>query len=289
MKKHLLLAALVLSGVCLQAQLAWFQIGTEWTYEMYIGWNPATGLYRMVIEKEVELGDGNLWMRFRRYHIESNSSTALYFARQEGDKVWVGPGTQILVYDFSLRPGDTLFFGTWRHYAVLDTGSVLMAGQIRRTQTIAHSDLNYPLLLVEGIGPVGNPDEPNNPYFCSFFFLNADFCHAPLDGTTAYFRCFADMNGSYSPFETCLVNADAVDAHDSVQFWPNPANDRLFVQGNCRALQLCDALGRVVLEEKMLTGDMAEIRTSHLANGMYLLLCHFADGQVAVRKVVFSR
>ncbi len=54
-------------------------------------------------------------------------------------------------------------------------------------------------------------------------------------------------------------------------------------------LQLCDALGRVVLEEKMLAGDVAEIRTSHLPNGMYLLLCHIADGQMAVRKVVLSR
>ncbi len=291
MKKHLLLAALVLSGVCLQAQLAWFQIGDEWTFEVYKGWFPeVSGLNRIKIEKEVNLG-GESWMWLRRYHYLDSSPNAYHYARQEGDKiyVWGGVNSKRLVYDFSLVPGDTLKFIPSYYYAVLDTGSVFLAGQVRRTQTVQHSFINYPLLLVEGIGAVGNPEDSDDKYACSYIFLDADFCHAAGDGTTAYFRCFGNTQGVYAPFEGCLVSADKLDAPTPVRVWPNPANDRLFVQGNCRMLQLCDAQGRIVLEEKRFAGNTTEIPTCQLPNGLYFLICRFDGGEIYTHKVVLSR
>lgn len=293
MKKLPLLSLFLFLSVRAQTQPAWFLPGTEWTYEMYFGWVASPpGLYRLVVHDEV-IRDGELWMRLRRYYSDPGQpgNSVFYFARQEGDKVysWDGPGASTCIYDFSLQPGDTLFFSGWHYYAVLDTGSVFLAGQIRRTQTIAHSDLAYsPLLLVEGIGPIGNPNDPHNQYACSFLFLHKDNCHVQTDGTTAYFRCFADSSGGYAPFGTCLVNAGAADAPTPVQVWPNPAGDRLYIRGDCRALLLYDARGHMVLEQKMRTGDTAEIPVDQLPEGAYFLVCCLENGKIYVHKAALS-
>ena len=296
MKKLPLLSLFLLLGVRAQTQPAWFLPGAEWTYEMYFGWMASPpGLYRLVVHDEV-IRDGEPWVRLRRYYSDPGQpgNSVFYYARQEGGKVfsWDGPGASTCIYDFSLRPGDTLFFTSWRYYAVLDTGSVFMAGQTRRTQTIAHSDPAYPplLLLVEGIGPTGNPNDPHNQFACSFLFLHDYYCHVQTDGTTAYFRCFADPDGAvYAPFGTCLVNTGTADVPAPVHVWPNPAGDRLFVRGDCQSLLLYDACGRALLEQKIRAGDTVEIPVTQLPDGAYFLVCRLENGKTYVHKTVLSR
>jgi len=291
--KHLFFAfALLLLCPGAQAQ-QWLQDGDQWAYYVTTGWNaPNYGMHRLVVEGDTTV-DGQSWKKLTYYQITVPPST--YLARAEGSQVYSRKewnNEVFKIYDFALVPGDTVQYNTNGRYVIRDTGSINAAGQIRRTQTVRLVGSNADMFFIEGIGFTGNPQEPDNPNVCSFLLLNIPYCMGAVDGYSLYFRCFSSAQGAmYSPFNDCLIlHTDASTASISpVRVWPNPANDRLFVQGNCRALQLCDALGRVILEEKMLAGDVSEIRTSHLANGMYLLLCHFDDGQVAVRKVVFSR
>lgn len=294
-KQNLLLALLLTSALSASAQpTPWFQIGNEWTYDMYLGWNPLYGLHRLVIIDDVMLGDNKLWTRFRRYHPDGGNNL-FYYARQEGEKIYScngGLNAGTCIYDFAMQPGDTLFLHfSWRYYTVEDTASVFMAGRMRRTQTIRFSDPMYqgPLLLVEGIGPVGNPQEPGNPGFCSFFFLDHSFCHAPVDGMSAFFRCFADANGVYAPFAGCLVSSGEAESPDAIRVWPNPAHERLFVQGAFRTVELFDTHGRLVTTETTIPDGQTEIQIGHLPSGVYWLRCQTRGGELAVRKVVVAR
>lgn len=276
MKKLILLGCFALANVGVQAQsFPWLQIGNEWTYDLYLGWNPLHGLHRIVIDKEVVLDNNVSWMRFRRNHVQGGNNL-FYYARQEGDKIYTRDlsGQSICIYDFAMLPGDTLFFTpSLGYYAVLDTGSAFIAGRVRRTQTIQLSNWGYqnPLLVVEGIGPVSNPQDPNNQYVCSFFFLNMHFCHAAVDGMSAYFKCFSDIDGIYAPFDACLVSTDEAEAPVPIRVWPNPTSERLFVQGAFHAYQMFDAVGRLVLSQSGTAGDVTEIPTTHLPNGVYFL------------------
>lgn len=294
MKKQILLFALLLASVfgATAQTTPWFQVGNEWTYDMYLGWNPSQGLHSIVILDEVTLGGTVPWMRFRRRHADGGN-LKFYYARQEGEKIYSlgGPGaTPECIYDFGMQPGDTLFFTPFKYYTVLDTGSIFAAGRMRRTQTVRHSDPYYSLLLlVEGIGPVGNPEEPGSPNFCSFFFLNEDFCHAFGDGMSAYFRCYADADGVYAPFAGCLVSSGEAESPDAIRVWPCPAKERLFVQGDFRAVELFDSRGRFVPTETTRNNSQSEIRIGHLPSGVYWLRCRTEHGELTFRKVVVSR
>lgn len=296
MKKQFLLFAILLNAALgATAQTSpWFQIGNEWTYDLYLGWNPQWGLHRFVITSEVTLpGASGTWMRFSRSHANGGNNK-FYYARQEGEKIYslsnLG-ATPVCIYDFGMIPGDTLSLGApFRYYTVQDTGTLFLAGRMRRTQTIKHSSPSYSLLLiVEGIGPVGNPEEPGNPGICSFFFLNEDFCHASTDGMTAYFRCFADADGVYAPFAGCLVSSDEPESPDAPRVWPNPANEQLFVQGDFRRIELFDAQGRFVPIEPTFHDGQAETRIGHLPNGVYWLRCQTARGEMSFQRIVVAR
>ncbi|MBK9335933.1 MAG: T9SS type A sorting domain-containing protein [Lewinellaceae bacterium] len=291
--KQFFVASALLSLCSLAQAQQWLQDGDQWAYYVTTGWNaPNYGMHRLVVEGDT-IVDGLSWKKLTYYQITVPPST--YLSRAEGDQVfsrkeWTNEVFKI--YDFALVPGDTVQYNTNGRYVLRDTGSINVAGQIRRTQTVRLVGSSADLFFIEGIGFTGNPQEPDNPNVCSFLLLNIAYCMGFVDGYSFYFRCFRSAQGGlYSPFDDCLVlhTEASTSSKSPVRVWPNPANDRLFVQGNCRALQLCDARGRVVLEEKMPAGDVAEIQTSHLPNGMYLLFCRFDDGQVAVQKVVFSR
>jgi len=289
MKKLLCIPLVVLFYTSSCAQVQWFQTGDEWTYDIHIGWYPYNGLHRLLVDKEVELA-GKPWMRLLR-HNPQYGGFSLFYVRQEGDRVYTlgYNNTEICLYDFSLYPGDTLFlsaFGQSPRYVILDTGSVFMAGQPRRTQTVKHSSLYYPLLLVEGIGPVGNPDEPNTPHYCAYFFINDNFCHLQGDGMSAYFKCFGSTNGVYAPFEGCLVDTKEQETTTPVQVWPNPADERLTVQGDCLTLRLFDSQGRFVYESTPLPESIqSEIPTADLPNGVYVLVCRLENGQLFSKRV----
>ncbi len=294
MKKLLCIPLLVLLYTCSYAQVQWFQAGDEWTYYVIKGWFPdVNGLNRLKVDKEVDIL-GEKWIRLFRYNpMSSSSPNEQLFVRQEGEKVFLRNGNppNIPLYDFSLVPGDTLFFSTfsqWPHYVILDTGRVFLVGQERRTQTVQHSSgsVNYPLLLVEGIGPVGNPLEPAANYFCSYLVLFDNFCNAAGDGTSTFFRCFGNPQGVYAPFEGCLVDTKEQETAAPVQVWPNPADERLIVQGDCNALRLFDSQGRLVYESTPEPENVqVEILTANLPNGVYVLVCRLENGKLFSKRV----
>lgn len=268
----------------------WFQMGNEWTYDLYLGWNPQWGLHRFVIGGEITLGASGTWTRIVRSHA-SGGNTKFYYARQEGEKIYsisgLG-GTPVCIYDFGMQPGDTLFFSPLNYYTVQDTGSIFAAGRIRRTQTVRPSNDYYtPLLLVEGIGPVWNPEQPGDNV-CSFFFLNEYFCHAFGDLMSAYFRCYADADGSYAPFDGCLVSNSDLHSPESLKVWPNPAADYLYAAGDFCTAELFDAQGRSIPTQMTYHEGLAKIPISHLPNGVYWLRCQNERGDQCYKSVVVA-
>jgi len=293
MIKLLSIPLVVLLYTCSHAQVQWFQPGDEWTYDVFKGWSPdVNGLNRLKVDKEVIILGEKLTRLLRHNPMNSGSANEILLVRQEGEKVFLqngGPGSSIPLYDFSLIPGDTLFFfaGSERpNYVILDTGRVFLVGQERRTQTVQHSSISYPLLLVEGIGPVGNPLEPAANYFCSYLVLIDNFCNAAGDGTSAFFRCFGNHQGVYAPFAGCLVDTEEQETTTPVRVWPNPADERLTVQGDCLALRLFDSQGRFVYESTPLPESIqSEIPTADLPNGVYVLVCRLENGQLFSKRV----
>jgi len=289
MKKLLCIPLVMLLYTCSYAQVQWFQSGDEWTYDIYTSWIPElTGTCRLYVNQDVTI-TGQTWKRLIRTFPENGGGAGFFYVRQESDKVFVGQlsGSKTLIYDFSLGPGDTLIMGPWSWYTVLDTGSVFLAGQVRRTQTIEHIDWHYtPLVLVEGIGATIDPNNPTNKVTCSYLFLNQDFCHNSGDGMNAYFRCFGNPQGVYAPFEGCLVDTEEQETTTPVQVRPNPADERLMVQGACLALRLFDSQGRLVYESAPEPENVqVEIPTADLPNGVYVLVCRLENGQLFSKRV----
>lgn len=114
MIKLLSIPLVVLLYTCSHAQVQWFQPGDEWTYDVFKGWSPdVNGLNRLKVDKEVIILGEKLTRLLRHNPMNSGSANEILLVRQEGEKVFLqngGPGSSIPLYDFSLIPGDTLFF-----------------------------------------------------------------------------------------------------------------------------------------------------------------------------------
>jgi hypothetical protein len=56
-----------------------------------------------------------------------------------------------------------------------------------------------------------------------------------------------------------------------IQFWPNPAGDRIFVKAEASVqADLVDALGKTILSEKM-SAEISEISLKEIPAGLYQL------------------
>ena len=96
-------------------------------------------------------------------------------------------------------------------------------------------------------------------------------------------------NGSQLTFHVHFLNqgVDEMQMVDNVVVRPNPATDRLYVDGEDFAkLEMMNALGQVVLSEVANDGTSVELSLLDLPSGLYLLRVTTGNGNVSTRKVV---
>ncbi len=291
MKKALLPTLLTLWVWSASAQV-WFQVGDRWAYYVTTGWNGGNwGIHTLTVEGDTLIAD-TVWKQV--VYREINMPPTTFYVRAEGERVYhlkapiAGPPKVNLLYDFSLAPGDTLYIAQQQWYVVLDTSTVAVGQQQRRRQTIRWKGSNEHLEVVEGIGMTGRREEPYNA--CAFLLLDIPFCMGAVDGYSFFFQCFRNAQGdeySHVP-ESCSALGAAEVAPFAPKVWPNPAQERLWVEGEYVLLRLFDIQGRLVLETRPAAGEVAELRVGHLPEGVYLLYTLSANGLWGRLRVVFA-
>lgn len=271
----------------------WFQTGDQWVYYVTTGLNfPNWGLHRLTVEGDTLLGD-TLWKKL--VYREISISPTTFLVRAEGQQVihriysYNSPPKAVKIYDFSLRPGDTLRIDSTRWYVIVDTTHMMAGNQQRRVQHFRWKGMGAVYAAVEGIGMTGSAQDPTAERVCSFLLLSVPYCMGFVDGYDFFFRCFSrGGDDRYWPFSICQTLSAPSPTVEPVRVWPNPAQDRFWARGEYRALQLFDAQGRLVWENPAPTSNPLEIPVAHLPRGVYFLWSSADNGAVGVQRVVLA-
>ena len=197
--------------------------------------------------------------------------------------------TDVLVYDFSKIPGDTLprkdYYGYIMYDSIKETSYVTLAdGVIRKQQTVvyksyivgisgdtilANSDQN---IYVEGIGDIENGlFFPISPQYSSYYVsLN---CYKENE---IYLLGDNSCENEDAQFETPTLEGKTIIAY------PNPFKEyfRYEVPYDHSTIRLYTLDGKLVLEQ---VTDLPNgyISTRHIPNGAYIVTCTASDGKVA--------
>ena len=187
----------------------------------------------------------------------------IWLIRQEGRqmRIWVND-TDELLYDFDLHVNDLLPL-SWNNWnddiTVLAVDSVLIGTEMRARFELGNSWAQY---LIEGVGSTNGLFEPISN------FLE---CGYGLD-------CFGMGDESYYPGTwsgSCFITTgiEQLAASDRMEIAPNPARDVISIAGvrPGEVITVHDAIGRVVVRERALTGTM-RLDLSDLPVGPYTVV-----------------
>jgi hypothetical protein len=188
---------------------------------------------------------------------------------------------EILLYDFKLEPGDTIFYTTNLFYAVdyykiVDSvNTVNVNGQIRKRWYLTNSWLDMKDIWIEGIGSVHRYGllYPNDPDIV-------------MDASVPNFGCFKHDTIVYIDGSTCLgtcpctewlVSVDENEIQENeVAIYPNPVSKALQINVvGCKNafdyLQLYSSEGQCVLEKKIMKNENIYLNVEFLAHGLFFI------------------
>ena len=117
--------------------------------------------------------------------------------------------------------------------------------------------------------------------------------HVPWSSDAGMFVTVDSLVQQFLYNEVCIAPSAVIDvqAAPQVDLYPNPAHDVINISSSRQLanITITDQVGRVVSEVKC-QGTSAQVNTSKLAKGMYLLRMSFENGDFAsvVRKVVIN-
>ncbi|MBK7407273.1 MAG: T9SS type A sorting domain-containing protein [Saprospirales bacterium] len=272
----------------LQSQ-TWLADGQTWEYDVTGGWDPS-GYGKLILQVEGDSTVQGVPCK-RLVHYFPNSTKQVVYTYEEQEKVYVyDPYTHVFekIYDFTLVPGDTVFFQWGRKYVIDSVGVAQIAGANRKFQRIqlyGNSLDSGIYLVVEGLGLVSKVDSSLPENDCIFFFLQYSFCDEAVDGRSYRFRCFSDGSNTYDPYGLCTLNGvSEVQKDEELHVFPNPAESAFTIRlgeetAETGLLTLFDQTGRVIWQgEKTLP---ATISTEQWPAGSYYIL--FKDKNATVR------
>ncbi|HFA47424.1 MAG TPA: T9SS type A sorting domain-containing protein [Bacteroidetes bacterium] len=199
MKTSLFFIGFILFTFCGKAQTEFAPIGATWHFEYY-EFVSTVGYEKIVAAKDTMiLGRQAKKLELTRattYYGANgviNTEREDHYIYQTGDTVYhytndsfMAMDDFVILYDFSLVPGDTLFYGSGFHYFVLDSiGTVELNGEEYRSQYGRIPDSE----IADGITIINEKFGAMNDYL---FLDIQDYCF--LDGDCQYFRCYEDSN-----------------------------------------------------------------------------------------------
>lgn len=221
----------------------------------------------------------------------SGLPSTIGFARAAGDVVLFRDtlGVVDTLYDFSLLPGDSVFYpGSISAYVrVEQVSAIVVAGVSHRVIAFEPFLQQVPSFLyerwIEGVGSVHGPLYPRYP---------RNFM-TEVPGDSLRLTCFkrnSVLLWSHPDYPDCVTNiiqgTDDLSGSDrGISMWPNPGAQELMVaseRSTVFAVVLCDAQGRVVLQRTAPQGSNA-IDTSALASGPYTVRVIARDGSIVTR------
>jgi hypothetical protein len=184
----------------------------------------------------------------------------------------------ILLYDFTLQVGDTMFYNyamidntliQREHYKVVtDTGTIMLDnGEIRRTWTLS-SEFVQDDIWVEGIGSITG--------IGLFNPLIADYVLNGFQYRFEYF-CYNDIP-IYDPNDclicSCDINLDINNEKiETFSIFPNPTNGILHIESSINESQSCyiyNSFGQMVLNFQ-LEKETNQVDVSSFSSGIYFL------------------
>lgn len=213
------------------------------------------------------------------------------FARAVGDVVLFRDTLGVIdtLYDFSLLPGDSVFYPEpiGGYVRVEEVSSIVVAGVAHRVIAFEPFLEQVPSFFVErwieGIGSVHGPLFPRYP---------RNF-ETEVPGDSLRLTCFKRNDvllWTHPDYPDCVTNiiqgTDDLSGSDrGISIWPNPGAQELLVGSGgmpIASVLLCDAQGSVVLQHTAPQGSNT-INTSALASGLYTVRVFVRDGSIVTR------
>ncbi len=273
----------------------WAPVGAKWHYQMI--WDPLRPNY-VTFVNITSLQDTVIEDRsYRKLDISAGTTTDQVLVRQDGKKLLrLFDGQDVVLYDFSLNIGDTLFlksfvepFGCHKdQMLVLDTVySISVNGTTRLKQVFEPIlSLDYGAEVVEGIGSVGN-------WFLPTCTSAGD--QNWLDG----FRCYEDeVIGLY---QASTVECDFEGMTSSVwstrlstlEVFPNPFSDLIKVQIETASNQnnlffsMTDLMGVKIMQGQLSRAGVIDFQ-QHLPSAtiVFLTIFDISQGPIATIKLI---
>jgi hypothetical protein len=261
-----------------KAQTDWAPIGSKWSNEMDNWWNNRFYFWTFTSVKDT------LVLNKLCKKIVLNNSTSYYVLMyNENEKVYYSyKDTFLLLYDFSLKTGDTLVISKLypnekfqdslkTKYIIDKVDSINISGKILKRQKVHYledsvnglDDNNYlDGNIIEKIG-------------CESYLFG--YPHMGEDGWPDHLKCYQDHEISYKRYSkmNCdgLDGISEIDKLNELQLYPNPAFNKININCILRQalkMQLFNTVGQCVLEREVnnLTNS---IDISSLTKGIYIL------------------
>lgn len=298
MKHFTLLFALFISNL-LTAQSAWLQEGQIWQYTITLGFAGSVEGVAFVESDTIVLGKAVKKVKTQTSHPLGWWLMPDRFAYAEGGKVWMYSNKLsdfTRLYDFDLPIGDTLTFPTSYNnsnlrYRIDSTGSSQFSGQVRRFQRVRFISTNgvssQQLLIIEGIGLVGNTAQLNFPS-CSYFFIDNLQCNGIVNGADMLFKCFYENGYIYGPFSGCnSVGVQEPDQQPDIRIFPNPATEtfqiQLPVEQESARIRLLNVQAQVLFAS---TNAALPVSIKNYSKGLYFVEITLKNGTRFIRKLV---
>jgi hypothetical protein len=317
MKSPLLFLSILSFGlVQAQDQIEWFQPGHEWYYNVYCLQTFGCG-YTYYEVNDTEILDGKEASVLTRIYLDESMEDPLLdteYLRFENDTAWrysAEAEEWHMLWDIGAEPGDIwtiqedVFYGY--SYDGVEPDEVplfkVMVDSVAFWAEVPNSPLTNrrmvyvsPVVnemdestytfgpILEGVGPVGGAHD---------LIGNSTGTALPLQ--SPYFQCFLDggvltygsdqlaYGSGSSPCFT--LETSEVEEVDQGLIYPNPATETIFWDEPITAIQLFDAVGKLVLQTNQARGSLSVDR---LEAGLYTVVIE-RGGQSFSQKLMITK
>lgn len=189
--------------------------------------------------------------------------------------------TDRLLYDFGLEVGDSLFFTNFEggeSFSVVQNKYIVeFPGDIERIGLTMYQDYGKVLYLCQGIGE----------YFSGLFESLAPVNSLYTGELTCYQENGEVINGIDECTEPTYFFIDYDDPNPVYGLWPNPFREELhFAFGNDVSSLAFYNMAMQMVGYSHIENKEGHISTSHLDEGMYIVVCTYPNGNIDYYKLI---
>lgn len=198
---------------------------------------------------------------------------------------------EVLLYDFSLLPGDSICFGLpvgsdYCYYTYTDSVDIITVNGKPRKRIIWWDDI-----WIEGIGSIYMPFEPLAPRVDRESILLC--CHINNEliyKNSDYDTCYLSDIGSYSAIKPVHANGN----NNFIKVEPNPFSDytQININKNIGVINnklLIINLHGNICKETYLTNNSLYLYKDNLTAGLYIILLFSDKGEIYTQKLVIQK